>query len=244
MLRSYMDESGSFGDPEIAAVSRGGVVLSTESSEAFEKEWKAILEEQNISWLHMKDFAHSQGEFKNWKGDKRRRDKFMGELMDVMYRHIEGYLAATMYIHHFNALTDEQKSRIGDNPYYPCFMACVISSAECARRLTPEDKIDIYFADAPGFKGKAHNFWMRCKSQHAPEDIRNRLGSIALDVSPKVVLPLQAADLIAYEVNNHLTKMYRTKEWPSERWPFSQVKKKMLLIEVFDKKTLKERFGF
>jgi len=65
MLRSYMDESGSFGDPEIAAVSRGGVVLSTESSGAFEKEWKAILEEQNISWLHMKDFAHSQGEFKN-----------------------------------------------------------------------------------------------------------------------------------------------------------------------------------
>ena len=75
--------------------------------------------------------------------------------------------------------------------------------------------------------------------------VRIAIGTITLDAEPRDVLPLQAAYLVAYEVNHHLTEIYKDQKWPEiGRWPFNQLKGNMLFIEVFDKKTLHERFGF
>ena len=242
MLRSYMDESGKYDDPNIVTVSVCGAVASLDQWTGFEKEWKRALDDYHVSWFHMREFAFFKGEFKGWT--EPRRQEFLGKLIDIMNKNIVGYLAATMSKLNFDLLTKEQQSVIGNDPYYPCFMACVIHSAQTVLHLAPEEKVELFFADNPDFKGNAQEFWRRCKSIHAPEDIRKRLGTVTLNAEPRDVLPLQAADLVAYEVNHHLTEMYKTQQWPKERWAYNQLKEKMLFIEVFDQKTLSERFGF
>jgi len=51
MLRSYMDESGKYDDPNNITVSVCGVVSSLEKWTAFEKAWKNVLDHNKISSL-------------------------------------------------------------------------------------------------------------------------------------------------------------------------------------------------
>ena len=237
-----MDESGKYDDPNNCTVSVCGVVSSLEKWTAFEKAWKNVLDHYKISWFHMREFAHFKGEFSGWEDYKRR--EFINALVDVMHKDVIGCIAATMSKYHFDGLTAQQRLAIGNDPYYLCFLACIIRSAETVLHLASEETVEVIFADNPNFKGKAGEFWQRVKGQDSPESIRKRLGNITLDAEPRDVLPLQAADLVAYEINHHLTEIYKEKRWPEGRWPFNQLKGKMLFIEVFDKKTLHERFGF
>ena len=242
MLRSYMDESGKYDDPSIQMVSVCGVISSLERWTHFESKWKDVLDEYSVFWFHMKDFAHHKGEFEGWKEPIRR--EFIGKLMKVIDERVMGCLAATMSKYDFDNLTENQKLALGNDPYYPCFLACIIHSAETAFNLAPDEQVELFFADNPGFKTKAYEFYERCKAENVPEDIRKRLGPITLNAEPRKVLPLQAADLVAYEVNHNLTEMFKQKKWPEGRWPFNRVKDRMFFIEYFDKNTLAERFGF
>lgn len=242
MLRSYMDEAGKYDDPKNSVVSVCGVISSLDKWTEFEREWKAVLDEFGISSFHMKEFAQFKGEFKGWPEEK--RQALLAKFIDVMDNRVMGCLAATMSVWDFNNLKPEEREAIGGDPYYPCLMGCVIHSAQTVHNLAPEETIEVIFADNPGFKTKAYEFWTRIKSENVPWEIRDRLGPITLDAKPKDVLPLQAADLVVYEVNLHWRKIMNQGKWPEERWAYTRLKNRMFFIEYFDKPTLAERFGF
>ena len=239
MLRAYMDASGKSDDPNSKMVTVGGAVASLEQWTQFETKWQKMLSDFGVSELHMKYLAHFKNEYETWTEDRRR--SFLLQSIEIMNSHCEGYMGATMPLEIFESLTEQQKALLND-PYYPCFLGCVTGAATCVMHLSPEEGIELFVSDEPGFKGNAQKFWERCISDDAPPDLRIRLASLTLGLSPKRVLPLQAADLVAYEVNNHLTDAFNKK--PTERWPFKQIRQKMLIIEFFDRKTISERFGF
>lgn len=238
MLRAYLDESGHSADPNITNVSVCGVVASHEQWAQFEPKWEAVLQSFGVAQLHMRDFAHSQGEYREW--NEKKRKEFLGRLFKVVNAHSEGNLAATMPLDLFRSLTTEQQAILGGDPYYPCFLACIIGGATCALHLG--DQIDFVVSEAPGFIGKAVDFYDRCKNAHAPADLRDKLAGMKLG-TPQTDFPLQFADLVAYEVNKFVTVARKTGDW-IERWPFAQLKERMLTIELFDPKTMNERFGF
>jgi hypothetical protein len=238
MLRAYLDESGHSADPNITDVSVCGVVASHEQWAEFEPKWKNVLQAFGVVQLHMKDFAHFQGEYREW--NEERRKEFLGSLFKVVNAHSEGNLAATMPLDVFGSLTTEQQAMLGSDPYYPCFSACIIGGATCALHLG--DQIDFVVSEAPGFRGKAVDFYSRCKNPHAPADLRDKLAGMKFG-TPQTDFPLQFADLVAYEVNKSVRVARETDNW-LERWPLAQLKERMLTIEFFDRKTMNERFGF
>lgn len=238
MLRAYLDESGHSADCNITDVSVCGVVGSHEQWAEFEPKWKDVLQAFGVVQLHMKNFAHFQGEYREWN-EKKRRD-FLECLFEVVNAHTEGNLAATMCLDVFRSLTTGQQATLGGDPYYPCFFACIIGGATCALHLG--DQIDFVVSEAPGFIGKAVDFYNRCKNAHAPADLRDKLAGMKFG-TPQTDFPLQFADLVAYEVNKFIRLARETGTW-TERWPFAQIKQRMLTIEFFDRNTLNERFGF
>lgn len=61
-----------------------GLVGKSEQWLELEKDWKRCLDGFGVSALHMKDFAHSQGGFKAWKGDEQRRRRFLARLINII----------------------------------------------------------------------------------------------------------------------------------------------------------------
>ena len=81
---AYIDASGSGIDPNIRVISVGGFVAHEDVWAEFEGKWCAVLRQFGITALHMKDYAHSTGEFTAWRGDNDKRRAFMVEIAGVI----------------------------------------------------------------------------------------------------------------------------------------------------------------
>jgi hypothetical protein len=69
MFTIHCDVSGQRENTDVLAVA--GFIAHASLWALFEKQWKKVLRKFGVSSLHMKDFAHSTGEYKAWKGTKR-----------------------------------------------------------------------------------------------------------------------------------------------------------------------------
>jgi hypothetical protein len=68
MYTAYYDDSGTSHDT--LAVVVGGFLATDEQWRYFERNWNQTLQRFGISLFHMKDFAHSVGEFSKFKAQK------------------------------------------------------------------------------------------------------------------------------------------------------------------------------
>jgi hypothetical protein len=80
-VTGYFDASGSPDDGSVLVVS--GFVSSARRWARFDSEWSKILQDSGIRVFHMEEFAHSTGEFKNWKREEEKRRKLLRDLIDV-----------------------------------------------------------------------------------------------------------------------------------------------------------------
>jgi hypothetical protein len=87
MLHAYFDESRT--NPEDPFPVVAGFVSQTERWKQFEQQWNGILTKFGVLGFHMREFAHSRGEFRSWKGDANRRAAFMDALIAAIEQHVE-----------------------------------------------------------------------------------------------------------------------------------------------------------
>lgn len=82
-VTSYFDASGGEKHPAIIVA---GYIATVRRWERFDTDWRRVLnrKEFDVPYFHMKEFAHSRGEFEDWQGDERRRRRFINALLDVL----------------------------------------------------------------------------------------------------------------------------------------------------------------
>ena len=81
---AYLDGSGDGTDPKATVVSVGGYIANESQWAEFERRWSEALALNDVPALHMKDFAHSTGAYKEWKGDEQRRARFLGDMVQII----------------------------------------------------------------------------------------------------------------------------------------------------------------
>jgi hypothetical protein len=220
VLRAYCDESGFSQDPAQSVVAIGGCVGTLEAWEKFDGEWKTLLREFNVSELHMKNYAHSVGEFTIWENNERKRRAFMGSATELMGQHIAAYIGAAIYLPDFACLPSTIKQRLGD-PYFVCFQVCC-RSATIQTLEDPAERIDMVFSKRKGYQGKAREFFYRLQTELVHGE---KLGGISFE-SPKDVVQLQAADLVAFELHRFTKDRIALQPDPnadSVRYPMGQI---------------------
>ena len=233
MLTAYLDDSGHKDDSLAPIFSVGGVVAPIESWRQFEVEWSEVLSEFQVTQSHMKYFAHRRGEFEGWSEEKRRM--FLGKLMRIMDSYVKFYVGAVLPVADFNDLSNEQKEDLKD-PYYACFQVSVHGIGIYAERNFPEEKVDIVFDRRAKSKGLGGDLFDRCMDCL---DVGGRLGNLTFG-STLDYAPLQAADLVAYELN-----LYRkgNGKMTESRWPIKELHRqitnsdKEYFFEFFDENT-------
>jgi hypothetical protein len=65
-----------------------GFMSSAKDWEDFSIKWVSRLKEDDLTYMHMKEFAHSAGQFSvGWKGEEERRRRLLSDLMALITSH-------------------------------------------------------------------------------------------------------------------------------------------------------------
>ena len=118
MLKGHFDDSGKWLDPTETAVVVAGAIADIDQWEIFDSKWKLVLNEFKVSELHMRDFAHFRGEYKNWK--EATRQNFIGQLLELAKMHIKKPVGALLPKDQFDELPQEVKEKWLGDPYIVC----------------------------------------------------------------------------------------------------------------------------
>ncbi len=90
----FLDDSGS--PDEGICLGVGGFVSTWDKWIEFEKAWHDVLEVYDISYFHMREYAHSTDEFKNWKGKEGKRRTFLKRLVKCLNGRVHKSFASSV----------------------------------------------------------------------------------------------------------------------------------------------------
>ncbi len=211
-LSAYLDETGHSKDERQKFVGIAGLIAPITSWETFERKWKETLKAFKIPYFHMKEFAHSEKTFKDWEDKEAKRRKLFGKLMlNIETTHPLPF-GAIIPMDDFRSFTKEQQDYFHD-PYFLCFQSLVAACSSILefRKVPVEEKVALIFSDQVEFRTRAlqiyknvedTNFYVRRSTPPVFRDMRE-------------IVPLQAADIIAYEMHKEFERqLYRSSAKP------------------------------
>lgn len=190
-----MDESGTHRGSKAVAV--GAYVAKPSVWQAFTKEWNRL--KRPIKIFHAVDCENLRGEFEGWSPDE--RDRFVSRLLPVIARHKLAGVVIGIYVPAFEeamALVPEVRSLFG-SPYDGCFQWCVQRIVHFHNRAGSRQRL--------AFLHEINDFQGECKRTFAEivRDCTNTSRGMSLAFGRKEdFVPLQAADILAYEGNKRM----------------------------------------
>jgi hypothetical protein len=215
-LYSYLDESGHSKDPNVSVLAIAGYLSSVAGWKRLVPDWIDTLSAFAVSALHMKDFAHSKGEFAGWNEGKRRA--LLARLVALMLRDIDAFIGEAMSLpEEWRQRPEELRERLAD-PYHGCLIYCLKTLISYSAHSVNHEEINVVLADHPEYSGWATAVYHAIKQD---EDGGDRLGALTFD-SPTGLVQLQAADLVAYELQHYLSET-KPKGRPKKRWAMEQL---------------------
>jgi len=198
MFTPYFDSSHTSGGKGVWVVS--GWLSTVEKWERFTVDWKLVLAKFNVPYLHMKEFAHSTGAFADgWKGENNKRELFIRTLISVIKDHAIAGFSSMIENSVFEEVDKEYEVRENfGNEFALCGRTCA-AKANLWLRDNGYDRPAEYVFEAGDERGRLTHLF---ESQGYPPPIfRPSHDRIANDgVLIRGLVPLQAADLMAYEL--------------------------------------------
>lgn len=233
MLNAYFDETGRGDDPRTKFVGLAGCFERAETWIDFEPEWINILTNAGVKsenegerpYFHMSDFAHSEGIFKDWKGDEPRRRKLIDKLWGLILETKPYVVGAFLKLEDYRQVLSKENQEGLVDPYYPCYMqslAFVFSLLKDRKNYS----VATIFDYKKGFVGNAYRIYDVAIAKH-PE--YEQIISIPNFAKMKHTVPIQVADMIVYESY----KEFDRREYGSEYKPRPELKYLETLISIY-----------
>ncbi len=202
LQQAYFDESGDPPDPNVHGFAVAGCRASVEDWVKFHGPWKQCLDDHGVSWFHMTDFmqggkAGGGEEFRDEKwGEPVLRERFLNHLLGIIEEHVVAHVGFGWPLLH-DEFDAQFKRKLGRKTLYAMGHQMAIT----ASLLGHSERVNFVFADHPAISHRALEARHRVIASIYPPD---RVGSIAFD-TPRRLTQLQAADLVAYVVREHVS---------------------------------------
>jgi hypothetical protein len=191
MLRAYLDESTDSKRERVFAIA--GYLGTEEEWLKLENAWKEAT--RGLECFHMAECESQVGEFEEWPKEK--CIELVTALVTILLeRELYGVCSAIMIDDFKRVFPDEPL----DTLYYLCFQHCVSSIAELA--CSRGEEVAFVFDRTSEFSGTALNHYNALATSEKWQYSR-WLGPIAFESKVKFI-PLQAADLVAYETFKYM----------------------------------------
>lgn len=238
MFVGYFDESGL--DERSKSFCIAGYVAESKNWFELRRSWSSTLAEAGVTCFHMADFENRQGEFEGWTNAK--RIGFIKDLLALInstdvwgvgcgivktdYERISAaFIARGKVTPHWYR-----------HPYLLAFQHCLIETCVHAEDVHPREKIAFVFDQQAEFHARAEKVYEGLTSSGKwPRAFR--LGSLRF-ASKLDAIPLQAADLLAYELRKRLDhKLFDPAR--SERLSMGRVRRRLINPKYFDEAALR-----
>jgi len=200
MLQAYVDESGGTQRGNILLLA--ACVLTYDEWVKFSDDWQAVLDaEPRISTFHFRDARKLEKEFRGWT--PLARDLKVIALTEVVMRHRPMIYACWVNVDDYNRIVRPAAPPDFRDAYFALFYTVIVSVA--ATRVNLGDTIPIdYVFDEHGDVGLNALLWYYEVKQNVPSPVSALMGSTPIFKDDKDVLPLQAADLVAWHKRRRL----------------------------------------
>jgi hypothetical protein len=184
MFTAYFDGSGS---SDTAALAVAGFVAPAEQWIEFERNWNDCLHAYGVTSLHMKHYAHSRGEFSDWKGDECKRRRFLERLISIIKTRVCHSFACAIVMSDYRSVDEEFCLREFANPYSFAAMTVIRKTLRWKEQRADQPEVLFVFEDGDEGQGDL--------KQRAKEFFKVTPHFLEKDKS----VAFQAADLLAYE---------------------------------------------
>jgi hypothetical protein len=193
--RSYLDDSGDPTDPKHSFLTIAGYVADFDSWKHFEARWKAALDLAEVPYLHMREFGDPKGIYKHLKTDKGREIDFLAGLIEIIYESVDFCSQTTIKLEDLSAFNVRHSLQL--DPYSLAIYGCLL----IMRREYKTEKIEIVL-DRFNKSYSRFDLALRYARSDKKETLKEPVSLIPLldSESFKTILPLQAADFIAWEM--------------------------------------------
>ncbi len=201
VLKVYVDDSGEKENRQHKVCSIAGYIASVEQWEIFEKLWKWTLNHYNIPYLHMKDFASNNPPFDKFKNNKQEKiELFKSLTKDISFCDLKPITSIIRLcdLDKFNAEKRLQIDAYALN-LYTCVTAISIG--------WPNTPVEVIIDRTNKFGPKIEKARSYAETDRFFPDCGSHVVLIPLPkgTTYKEVIPIQAADFLAWEARKDIT---------------------------------------
>jgi hypothetical protein len=196
MLTAYLDDSGTHASSFVVAVA--GYASTTLDWQSFGSEWRRLLRKEKISVMHMAELQNLQGQFsakRGWTID--RREKLVARAAKIIGHRTRTAVGHAVIRADWEKAVPEYLKKLFGGPYGWCASECVALISNWKKRNDIKGGLDFVFEAGTDGQGQIQEMMMEIIKD--PE-LNKHYGLHGYSFHDKTLLPLQAADMLAYEV--------------------------------------------
>jgi hypothetical protein len=198
MITAYFDDSGTSQSNSVAAVA--GYIGSVAQWERFGIEWNNLLHASGVSQMHRTDLESFYGEFAGWTPQK--RDVLVNKAQEIIKDRTYVGIGHSVVKEDFERILPQILQEFYGGPYGYCAFLCIARAIRWHGNKKISEPLDWVFE--AGTEGSGQ-FNMLMSTLYANPDMRRDFKVNGWAFRDKTVVPLQAADVLAYEMFKHVT---------------------------------------
>ncbi|HEY6183905.1 MAG TPA: DUF3800 domain-containing protein [Terriglobales bacterium] len=196
MLKAFIDDSGSGGDSPWFVLA--GYIGTAESWDVFGDSWRTVLNGPPRLDYFKASEAESLRENGQWAGvSVDQRNAIINSLIHVIGKHALRSISVRVNQTDYNEIIKPYVPPVWDHAYYYLFTGFMAAATSAEKYFGKNDPIEFYF-DNTDKKLKKRSRMLYGQVANIPQ-FRNRVHDIHYE-DEKTVLPLQAADLLAWQI--------------------------------------------
>ena len=192
MLTAYFDDSGTSPKENVAVVA--GYVGYSDQWGMFAAKWKELLDQSGIKVSHRSDMECFHGEFASWTPDK--RTDFVKKADKIIQKRTSMPVGSAVIKSDFEEMVPTRLEKHIGGHFGWCVTEAVALTNSWANKINHKGPIHWVFEAGTTGQPRVNEMLSRL---YANTDWRKRFRIKSWSFGDKSLLPLQAADFVAYE---------------------------------------------
>lgn len=201
ILQAYVDDSAS--DDGERRLFLAGYINTADKWELFSEAWAEELKRApSIDYLKMREANRLHGQFRGWLAED--RDEKLRDLSRIIRHFQPASIHASVSRSEVERIIKPVAPYGFSSPYFYCFQAVMIPLAISQYKARQDVKVpvDFIFDNQEGLGEDVKTLYKAIREEQ-PRHIRNLLSLEPVFRDDKQVLPLQAADMLAWHIRRH-----------------------------------------
>jgi hypothetical protein len=203
MVTGYFDDSGTSAHDSVVVVA--GYIGSVSQWQKFGQEWRSLLSEFGVTVMHRTDLENYRGEFVGWTPET--RNVFVNKAQQIIKRRTYVAIGKAVIKADFEEVFPDNLKRFYGGAYGFCAILCLARAKRWFDKTNLKDPIDWVFEVGTEGSGQISHL---LNSLYTDVQMRTDFRLSRWSFADKDVVPLQAADVIAYETFKHATNQLVT----------------------------------